>query len=44
MLDHIAGATDREISAMLQKEYEKKGVAFLLSTKVVSIAEGKNRL
>ena len=41
MLDHIAGATDREISAMLQKEYEKKGVTFLLSTKVVSIAEGK---
>ena len=25
----------------LQKEYEKKGVTFLLSTKVVSIAEGK---
>lgn len=30
MLDHIAGATDREISAMLQKEYEKKGVTLSL--------------
>ena len=26
MLDHIAGPTDREISAMLQKELEKKGL------------------
>ncbi|MBE5767661.1 MAG: dihydrolipoyl dehydrogenase, partial [Clostridiales bacterium] len=41
MLDHIAGTTDREISTMLQKEYQKKGVEFLLSTKVVSIAQGE---
>ena len=33
MLDHIAGATDREIGTMLQKELERKGVTFLLSHK-----------
>ncbi len=41
MLDHIAGATDREIGAMLQKELEKKGVTFLLSHKCLSIEPGK---
>ena len=40
MLDHIAGSTDREISSILQKNYEKKGVKFLLSRKVTAI--GKN--
>ncbi len=40
MLDHIAGATDREISKMLQKELEAKGVTFLLSHKVLSVAVG----
>ncbi len=40
MLDHIAGATDREISKMLQKELESKGVKFLLSHKVLSVAPG----
>ena len=40
MLDHIAGATDREISKMLQKELESKGVTFLLSHKVLSVAPG----
>ena len=40
MLDHIAGATDREISTMLQKELEKKGVTFLLSHKVQSVEPG----
>jgi dihydrolipoamide dehydrogenase len=40
MLDHIAGPTDREISTLLQKNYERKGVVFLLSSKVVSIAKG----
>ena len=38
MLDHIAGATDLEISKMLQKELENKGVTFLLSHKVLSVA------
>lgn len=41
MLDHIAGATDREISAMLQKELEKKGITFLLSHKCLSLESGK---
>ena len=41
MLDHIAGATDREISTMLQKELEKKGVTFLLSHKVKAVEPGK---
>ena len=41
MLDHIAGPTDSEISAMLQKEYAKKGVDFKLSTKVVAVEPGK---
>lgn len=41
MLDHIAGATDREISGMLQKELEKKGVTFLLGHKCLSVEPGK---
>lgn len=41
MLDHIAGPTDREISKMLQKEYEKKGINFILGAKVTSIKDGK---
>ncbi len=41
MLDHIAGPTDREISTMLQKELQKKGVTFLLSHKCLSVESGK---
>lgn len=41
MLDHIAGATDLEISTMLQKELEKKGVTFLLGYKCLSVEPGK---
>ena len=41
MLDHIAGATDREISTMLQKELEGKGITFLLSHKCLSVEPGK---
>lgn len=37
MLDHIAGATDGEISKILHKNYVKKGVTFLLSAKVTSV-------
>ncbi len=37
MLDHIAGPTDREISNILQKNYKKKGIEFLLSAKVTSV-------
>ena len=41
MLDHIAGPTDREISSMLQKELQKKGVTFLLSHKCLAVETGK---
>ena len=41
MMDHIAGPTDREISEMLKKEYEKRGVEFILGAKVTSIKDGK---
>ena len=41
MLDHIAGANDLEISGMLQKELEKKGVTFLLQHKCLSVEPGK---
>ncbi len=41
MLPHIAGATDQEISTLLQKELEKKGVRFLLSHKCLSVVPGK---
>jgi len=37
MLDHIAGNTDREISDNLMKNYQKKGVEFKLSSKVVEV-------
>lgn len=39
MLDHIAGNTDREISEILKKNYEKKGVTFKLGCKVTSVGE-----
>ena len=41
MMDHIAGATDREIGKMLQKELESKGITFLLSHKCLSVEPGK---
>jgi dihydrolipoamide dehydrogenase len=41
MLPKIAGATDGEISAFLQKELEKKGVRFLLEHKCLSVAPGR---
>ena len=37
MLDKIAGPTDREISTILQKNYEKKGITFHLKSKVTGI-------
>ena len=39
MADKIAGPFDREISAILQKIYEKKGVVFKLNTAVNDISE-----
>lgn len=40
MLDHIAGATDRQISDLLQKELEKKGITFLLGHKCLGVEPG----
>lgn len=37
MLDHIAGENDTELTSILQKNYEKKGVSFLLSAKVTEV-------
>ena len=37
MLDKIAGPTDAEISKLLQKEYEKRGVRFLLGAKLTAV-------
>jgi len=48
MLDHIGGAIDTDISAILQRNLEKKGIRFLLGQKVARIkddsvvCEGKN--
>ena len=40
MLDHIAGPTDRQISAMLQKELEKQCITFLLGHKCLRMEPG----
>lgn len=40
MLNNIAGYTDREISEILLKNYQKKGVDFKLGAKVTEIKEG----
>jgi len=37
MMNNIAGPVDREISTLLQKEYAKRGVEFILGAKVTSI-------
>ncbi len=39
MLDHIAGPTDREIAAILMKNYAKKGIDFRLNAKVTRIRQ-----
>lgn len=41
MLDKIAGPTDKDISAILQKNLEKKGIRFLLDAKVTSVSSEK---
>lgn len=41
MLDHIAGPTDREIAALLQKNYAKKGIKFYLNSKVTGVEKGR---
>ncbi|MBM7582033.1 dihydrolipoamide dehydrogenase [Caldicoprobacter guelmensis] len=40
MLDHIGGSIDREISQILLKNYQKKGIEFKLNSKVVEIHDG----
>ncbi len=37
MLDEILGGMDKELSAMLRAEYAKRGINFMLSTKVSSL-------
>jgi len=39
MLDEILGGMDKELSGLLRLEYAKKGIKFLLSTKVVSVSQ-----
>lgn len=39
MLDEILGGLDNELSAMLRNEYTKRGIQFLLGTKVVGLSE-----
>jgi dihydrolipoamide dehydrogenase len=40
MLDHIAGNADRELSTILQKNFEKKGIIFHLNAQVTAVGEG----
>jgi len=40
MLPKIAGAMDAEISDLLMKSYQKKGIEFLLNTRVTEIRQG----
>lgn len=37
MMDEILGGMDRELSALLRAEYAKRGINFLMQTKVVAI-------
>jgi len=41
MLDKIAGAVDKDISKLLQKDYASRGVEFILGAKVTSIKNKK---
>lgn len=38
MMDEILGGMDRELSALLRTEYAKRGITFLLGTKVVGLS------
>lgn len=40
MMDKVLGINDREVSSLLQKELEKKGVVFHLSSSVTRIGDG----
>ena len=39
MMDEILGGMDKELSGLLRAEYAKRGVRFMLQTKVVSLAQ-----
>ncbi len=39
MLDEILGGMDKELSAMLRADYAKRGIEFLLGTKVVGVSQ-----
>lgn len=41
MMDEILGGMDKELSAMLRAEYAKRGVRFMLGTKVIRIENGE---
>lgn len=41
MLDHIAGNADRELAAILQKNFEKKGITFHLNAQVTAVGNGQ---
>ncbi|SEF51667.1 dihydrolipoyl dehydrogenase [Parabacteroides chinchillae] len=41
MLPEILGNMDKEASAMLRSEYNKKGIEFFLNTKVTEVSPGK---
>lgn len=39
MMDEILGGMDKELSALLRADYAKRGIRFLLSTKVMGLAQ-----
>ena len=39
MMDEILGGMDKELSALLRADYTKRGIKFLLSTKVVALSQ-----
>ena len=39
MMDEILGGMDKELSALLRAEYAKRGIRFLLSTKVIGLSQ-----
>lgn len=44
MLDEILCGMDKELSGMLREEYTKRGVRFLLNTKVTALSEENERI
>ena len=41
MLDEILNGMDKELSTLLRAEYAKRGIRFLLSTKVISLSQNE---